>query len=454
MDRNDSLTPPEKENTNRRTVVISILIVAVLLVADLYVMVHINYVALAVITVLLLVSVYFFINAILKEIQEGKEQADAQYDMIFKSEKASYLLLKKALEQLNEIDANTKSPANDLIAAQKAIAKVTITRNKENADALMNSNDRLLDQVLQFEERIDENQKELLNKQQGMLNDSVKEIMTRQEELVTGLKELQDSVKSNLTQTIDSIQGMKNDLTEQNAKTQEQVMAAAAQIKNIPAQMSVVEKEPMVGELPMTEEEPAIEESGLDFGIDSLDFGMNGLDLDETDGKSELNLAESLGETESIDFIEDFEETEPKEDLSFLDNMDLEAELDSGEINQEDDINLADGLDVAADGLDIGTDDLDFGTDSLGFEEGGSDLGTDNLGLEEDSLDFSEDKLELEEDSLGLEEDGLASEVDNSNVIPMTPPESAEKEEEVKQDLSDPHKLMTPDEIAALIASM
>ena len=66
MDKNDTLTPQEKKDKNRSIVVITLLIAAVLLIADLYVMINMStsYLALVVITVLLLVCVYFFINAI------------------------------------------------------------------------------------------------------------------------------------------------------------------------------------------------------------------------------------------------------------------------------------------------------------------------------------------------------------------------------------------------------
>ena len=84
MDKNDLLTPQEKKDKNRSIVVITLLITAVLLVADLYVMINMatNYLALIGITVLLLVCVYFFINAILKEMQTNKLKAEEQYEDI------------------------------------------------------------------------------------------------------------------------------------------------------------------------------------------------------------------------------------------------------------------------------------------------------------------------------------------------------------------------------------
>ena len=78
-----------------------------------------------------------------------KNRKEEQYDSIFKSEKASYLLLRKTFDDLYELiekgNQSRKTNVEDIIHAQKAVAKVSIGRSKENADALMNSNDRIME---------------------------------------------------------------------------------------------------------------------------------------------------------------------------------------------------------------------------------------------------------------------------------------------------------------------
>ena len=75
----------------------------------------------------------------------------AMYDSIFKSEKASYLLLRKTFDDLYELiekgNQSRKANVEDIIHAQKAVAKVSIGRSKENADALMNSNDHIMEKI-------------------------------------------------------------------------------------------------------------------------------------------------------------------------------------------------------------------------------------------------------------------------------------------------------------------
>ena len=80
------------------------------------------------------ISGFFSLNA-LKE-----DRREEQYDSIFKSEKASYLMLRKYFDEIEEriemLQKESKIPTEDIINAQKGIAKVVINRNKENADAI------------------------------------------------------------------------------------------------------------------------------------------------------------------------------------------------------------------------------------------------------------------------------------------------------------------------------
>ena len=99
MDKNDVAAPRKKANKNSFTVVISLLLSVVLFVVDLYVMINLpgKYSILIMVTIALLVGIFFFINAIMQEINEIKKMSEEQYDNMFKAQKASYLLLKKGI---------------------------------------------------------------------------------------------------------------------------------------------------------------------------------------------------------------------------------------------------------------------------------------------------------------------------------------------------------------------
>ena len=490
----------------------------VLLLIEMYFIVNLPrvYLVQIILGAAILACTYVFIAALLKEIHKTGEQVKDEYERMLRGEKASYLMLKKISEQLEAVDRNTREPGEEIITAQKAIAKVTITRSKENADALMNSNDRVVDNLLQLKESMDAGFEQFAGKQQNMMDDSVKELVLKQQEfaeklkeITAGLKEIteglqavKETVAEEKAQTLAAIESRMDELVSQNAalesKIAESTAAAAAQKPDMEAEPELVmepqpeevmepeadfsmpdtpeEELPVVDAETVTDDTPVMEEyeepivdsdaiveeedaaaatddqneaeaesgeidsfdlgaGGLDFGGDSLDLGVDGLDL----GTENLDLG--------------------------ADNLDAGAGgLDLG----------SEGLDLGADSLDLGGDSLDLGADSLDLGAENLDLGTENLDLGVDSLDLGADGSDLGGESLDLgadlkEEAALENEAPDEpepvaapeNEIPDEPkvaepqkePET-KAEEAAPMDFSDPHKLMTPEEIAALIAKM
>ena len=84
---------------------------------------------------------------------------EEQYESIFKSEKASYLMLKKYFEEISVklayMEEASKIPTEEIVNAQKGIAKVIIKRSHENTDALMTSYEQLLDRFDTFQKGMD-----------------------------------------------------------------------------------------------------------------------------------------------------------------------------------------------------------------------------------------------------------------------------------------------------------
>ena len=532
----------------------------VLLLIEMYFIVNLPrlYLVQIILGAAILACTYVFIAALLKEIHKSGEQAKDEYERMLRGEKASYLMLKKISEQLEAVDRNTREPGEEIITAQKAIAKVTITRSKENADALMNSNDRVVDNLLQLKESMDAGFEQFAGKQQNMMDDSVKELVLKQQEfaeelkeITAGLKEIteglqtvKETVAEEKAQTLAAIESRMDELVSQNAalesKIAESTAAAAAQKPEPDMEPELTESEPDMEaepeldmepqpeeamepqpeavmepeadfsmpdtpeeELPVvdaetvTDDTPVMEEyeepivdsdaiveeedaaaatddqneaeaesaaiDSFDFGADGLDFGGDSLDL----GVDGLDLG-----TENLDLG--------------ADNLDAGAGgLDLG----ADSLDLGgDSLDLGADSLDLGTENLDLGTENLGLGVDSLDLGADSLDLGAENLDLGTENLDLGVDSLDLGADGsdlggesldlgadLKEEAAPENEAPDEPepvaapeneipdePKVAEpqKEPETKaeeaapMDFSDPHKLMTPEEIAALIAKM
>ena len=532
----------------------------VLLLIEMYFIVNLPrlYLVQIILGAAILACTYVFIAALLKEIHKSGEQAKDEYERMLRGEKASYLMLKKISEQLEAVDRNTREPGEEIITAQKAIAKVTITRSKENADALMNSNDRVVDNLLQLKESMDAGFEQFAGKQQNMMDDSVKELVLKQQEfaeelkeITAGLKEIteglqtvKETVAEEKAQTLAAIENRMDELVSQNAvlesKITESTAAAAAQKPEPDMEPELTESEPDMEaepeldmepqpeeamepqpeavmepeadfsmpdtpeeELPVvdaetvTDDTPVLEEyeepvvdsdaiveeedaaaatddqneaeaergaidsfdfgaDGLDFGGDSLDLGVDGLDL----GTENLDLgADNLDAgaggldlgADSLDLGGD------SLDLG-ADSLDLGAEnLDLGTENLDlgvDSLDLgADSLDLGAENLDLGTENLDLGVDSLDLGADGSDLGGESLDLGADLKEEAapENEAPDEPEPVAAPEDEIPDEPKVAE--PQKEPET-KAEEAAPMDFSDPHKLMTPEEIAALIAKM
>ena len=483
----------------------------VLLLIEMYFIVNLPrvYLVQIILGAAILACTYAFIAALLKEIHKTGEQAKDEYERMLRGEKASYLMLKKISEQLEAVDRNTREPGEEIITAQKAIAKVTITRSKENADALMNSNDRVVDNLLQLKESMDAGFEQFAGKQQNMMDDSVKELVLKQQEfaeelkeITAGLKEIteglqtvKETVAEEKAQTLAAIENRMDELVSQNAvlesKITESTAAAAAQ-----------KPEPdMEPELVMEPQPEEVMEPEADFSMPDTP-------------EEELPVVDAETVTDDTPVLEEYEEPVvdsdaivEEEDAAAATDDQNEAEAESGEIDSFDlgagglDFG-GDSLDLGVDGLDLGTENLDLGADNLDAGAGGLDLGADSLDLGGDSLDLGADSLDLGAenldlgtenldlgvDSLDLGADGsdlggesldlgadLKEEAAPENEAPDEPEPVAAPEDEIPDepkvaepqkepetkaeeaapmDFSDPHKLMTPEEIAALIAKM
>lgn len=210
----------QKEEKQKRTTGNSILkeklviaftsvIEAMFLLMELYFMIHAqgNMIPLLVIAICMILVLFFLVMEILDLNQKIKDMERKEYEDIYKAQKASYLSTKRAFDEIGQrlsvLEENTTIPADDIITAQKAVAKVTISRNKENAEALMNANDELIQRVFGFEEKLADNKEELVRLQQEMmqqtreeLDESQRNIQTQFDVIQNLLQQVQENIVS------------------------------------------------------------------------------------------------------------------------------------------------------------------------------------------------------------------------------------------------------------------
>lgn len=147
-----------KEKKQKLQVTIAVLVLTVVLFAEMYLMINFqhSYFPIILLAVVALIAVYVVVNAIMTLNAEKEAKRNEHFENLYRSEKASYIMLKKSFdeieEKLNELQETSKVPAEEIINAQKGIAKVIINRSKENADAIINSNDQVLERLDEVEE--------------------------------------------------------------------------------------------------------------------------------------------------------------------------------------------------------------------------------------------------------------------------------------------------------------
>ena len=147
-----------KEKKAKLQITIAVLVLTVVLFAEMYLMINFqnSYIPIILLAVVALVAVYVVVNAIMTINAEKEAARNEHFENLYRSEKASYIMLKKSFdeieEKLSELQETSKVPAEEIINAQKGIAKVIINRSKENADAIINSNDQVLERLDEVEE--------------------------------------------------------------------------------------------------------------------------------------------------------------------------------------------------------------------------------------------------------------------------------------------------------------
>ena len=187
----------KKQKKAKIQVIFLILISTLVLLADFYAIINYprEYMLIAAITVIFMICLWGVISGFFSLSAIKEDRREEQYDSIFKSEKASYLMLRKYFDEIEEkieiLQKESKIPTEDIINAQKGIAKVVINRNKENADAIMNSNEQLMETFEQLENKLKESNDFIIESQKNVIYDNLKDIMEKHQVLSDSIKDME-----------------------------------------------------------------------------------------------------------------------------------------------------------------------------------------------------------------------------------------------------------------------
>lgn len=273
----------QKRENSQLKITFSVLIMVLSFLAELYTMIILkgNPIYLAGFGLVFLIFSYVLMNSVMQLQYQKLREEKEEHEGLLKSEKASYLIIKKSFDEvfqrMDYIEKNLQLPTEELLTAQKAFAKININRSKENADALMNSNDKLLEKIVSFERTLQNNNEKLLDGQNQNMEQRLQEVILRQQELSSSIKELELNMKNEILQAVNSITSSQPQVIMQqpvqppvmeNVQPEEPVMEEP--IVEEPLIEEPVVEEPMIEEPLMEEpmiEEPLIEEPVIEEPI-------------------------------------------------------------------------------------------------------------------------------------------------------------------------------------------
>ena len=508
MAKDNSLKKPKKIDVNRIMIFISSILIPFLWI-DLYLVLKnaSKMMVVGIIAALILVWTGLLVTYIHRMKNEEKAHSDEQVEELLRTGKANYLMQKKLAEKIDNIGEKDAVPADEIITAQKAIAKLMLARNKENTDALMHSNEQVIEKTLEVEEKLSENSQQIMDMQKNQMDEKLQELMQSQKLVLDNLNDVKESLQSDMQDVLSNM--IHDTLEKELASAIEQihtyVKEAASQAvdsvkENLAAEVPVMaavspamdEELPDPGmpaeseelpdhgmptedeELPdhgMPTESEELPDSGMptedeelpDLGVPTEDEELPDLGMpamDEDLSNMELpTLGEELSETELPDLTDggDLDEEPVIGEMPLMDEEEPEA-ADTSLIDEEPSIGempVFDDLNDAASAVE------EVQAEPVEEVEAEEVPITEEATVEPDTDAVTlTEEIPVSADESVIEEVKIPEETTVTEEIPVSADESVIEEVPVQEaepsmaDMSNPNKIMTPDEIAALIANL
>ena len=250
----------KKQKKAKIQVIFLILISTLVILADFYAIINYpkEYMLIAAITVIFMICLWGVISGFFSLSALKEDRREEQYDSIFKSEKASYLMLRKYFDEIEGkieiLQKESKIPTEDIINAQKGIAKVVINRNKENADAIMSSNEQLMETFEHLENKLKESNDFIIESQKNVIYDNLKDIMEKQQVLSDSIKDME--IRLSQAITANPIQFTANvEMPKQTTDAPQSAPAMEAIPEPVVEEAAIAEPEPVA----VIEPEPVVE---------------------------------------------------------------------------------------------------------------------------------------------------------------------------------------------------
>lgn len=419
-----------KDSKARMQVIFGVLLFAFVMLAELYAMINFPDMYLGIVGLALIdiVCLYTVINGVftIREVENSRNEE--QYDSVFKSEKASYLMQRKYFEEiedrLNYLEKASKIPTEEIVNAQKGIAKVIINRSRENTEALIGSNDQVMEQFAQLSDSI---------------ADITKLLTAYKDEIVTEQKNSEGVFEQNIQVKVQDlmlqIKDMELRLNQEIGKVQtvsiQQPVAPVAPAyipqPEVNAKVEAVEEQPT--------EEPAQE---VDSELDVDNLSDSELDVDDVIADLDIPMEEELipetVEEEEKPAMPDL--SDPNKKMSPDEIAALFANMSGDDSKKEEEPEVVEQPVEEAEPVEEKAEE-EAKPEMPDLSDPNKTLSPDEIAALFSNMSDESPKEEKQEE---VEAEPIEPEV--------------EEEKPPMPDLSDPNKNLSPDEIAALFANM
>ena len=186
----------ENDNPQKKKLKIASILTLFIFLFDIYIIVNIpkNYILLIISALLTLVFVLLLLENWFEWKNQQERELERQYIDIIKMERTAHTASQKKLQDIDDkinfigqkimplersAHSNQKQIATMLEAlmeGQKKVAKITVSRSKENANIIINSNEQLLNQMNELLQSIMETKQELITSQNNSYQQKENEI--------------------------------------------------------------------------------------------------------------------------------------------------------------------------------------------------------------------------------------------------------------------------------------
>ena len=430
----------EKEESVKLKLAISILSFLTIFIAEIYIIINMgsDVNSITLFAIMSLIAAYFVIDSLMFLSELKSQRLGEQYKEICDAQKASYIVLNNSFEEINDrlslLEKIMKISTEEMINAQKGTSKVIINRNKDNTEAILESYVKLAEQLERTEEMQTEKLSVLDEISETTVTDVNKQMELHMQQLMVQMKDMELRL---------------NQVIMQNSK----VVVSAA-----PIEMAI--SNPIENVVQTSEEVSSVELSDVLETLETedtiisehLEKDENRASLENLNQVEYVETAELLNQEEHVETTELLNQEEHVEISEILNEVeDMQAEQLSSFAEMENDELLSEDTDSIFKG---------FVLEEPIIEEEQEIEVVSDIQVEEPMLEIKESimpELRVEEPPTdeSIPEDITMTEVsaEGADIEPIKE-ELVKEEKPPMPDLSNPNKIMSADEIAALLANM